>query len=145
MQKTSLVLAPVSYNDVPPPPPTPTNEALLSRISEGDGEALWMLYKRHADLLRGVIARSIADEQECDDVLREVFEDIRDRAEHYTREKGYALGWLMTLARRRAIDRARYTQARQLPARQEPARLAPSKSVRAAEFPGHPGLSQAAA
>jgi DNA-directed RNA polymerase specialized sigma24 family protein len=145
MQKTGLVLQPLPYNDVPPPPPTPTNEALLGRVTHGDGEALWMLYQRHADLLRDVIARSITDEEEGDDILREVFEDLRDRAVHYTKDKGYALGWLITLARQRALDHAR-TQTRQLPVRQ-PAPLGKQarKSRRLLDFGAQSGLSEAAA
>jgi RNA polymerase sigma-70 factor (ECF subfamily) len=96
---------------VPPPPPTPTNEALLAAIERGDGTALHELYRRHADLIRGVIARFIDDENECEDVLREVFEAIRDRAEHYTRDKGYVLGWMITLARRSAMKREAFLHA----------------------------------
>ncbi len=105
MRKTTLVLSPSPAHDVPPPPPTPTNEALLAAIERGDGTALHELYRRHADLIRGVIARFIDDENECEDVLREVFEAIRDRAEHYTRDKGYVLGWMITLARQSALKR----------------------------------------
>ena len=89
----------------------PTNEALIAAIEQGDGKALHELYRRHADLIRGVIARSVSDEDECEDVLREVFEAIRDRAVHYTRDKGYVLGWMITLARKCAINRASFLQA----------------------------------
>jgi DNA-directed RNA polymerase specialized sigma24 family protein len=79
---------------------------LISRIQQGDGEALWILHSRHADLLRDVIARCLPEEEDCEDVLREVFEDIRDCAVHYNGEYGKALGWMITLARRRALQRA---------------------------------------
>ena len=111
MRKTTLVLSPSPAHDVPPPPPTPTNEALIAAIERGDGTALHELYRRHADLIRGVIARFIDDENECEDVLREVFEAIRDRAEHYTRDKGYVLGWMITLARRSALKREAFLHA----------------------------------
>jgi hypothetical protein len=110
MTKTTLVLQALPHHDVPPAPPTPTNEALMARIQEHDGEALWMLYKRHSALVRSTIARCLNDEEAGDDVLREVFEEIRDRADHYTPDKGRVLGWILTLARRRAVERARYTR-----------------------------------
>ena len=100
-----LVLKPA--NDVPPAPPTPTNELLMARIREHDGEALWMLHQRHADFLRTVIARVVPDEDACEKVLRVVFEEIRDRAGYYGPEMGKALAWMMTLARRKATEYAR--------------------------------------
>ena len=116
---TTLVLSPAPANDVPPPPPTPTNEALIAAIERGDGRALHELYRRHADLLRGAIARFIDDEDECEDVLREVFEAIRDRAEHYTRDKGFVLGWMITLARRSALKRSAFLQTQEAAAAAE--------------------------
>src|SRR5688500_12069089 len=105
MRKTTLILPPLPA-DVPPPAPTATNEALVVRIQGGDGEALWILHSRHADFLREILARYLSEEADCEDVLREVFEDIRDRAVHYRAEFGQALGWMVTLARRRAVQRA---------------------------------------
>lgn len=105
MRKPTLLLQPLP--DIPPQPPTATNEALIARIQQGDGEALWILHSRHADLLREVIARCLSEEEDCEDVLREVFEAIRDRAVHYSSDYGRALGWMMTLARRQALERAR--------------------------------------
>lgn len=106
MRKTILVLEPTPANDVPPPPPTPTNAALLAGIQSGDAECFYQLFRRHGDLIRGVIARFVSGEDECEDVVREVFELIRDRAEHYSLEKGHVLGWMITLARRCASNRA---------------------------------------
>jgi hypothetical protein len=109
-----------------------TNEALIARIQAGDGEALWILHSRHADLLRDVITRCLSEEEDCEDVLREVFEDIRDRAVHYSPEYGRALGWMMTLARRRALERAR-----QIP-------LRPAQPVRTREENVRPREQEAA-
>jgi DNA-directed RNA polymerase specialized sigma24 family protein len=104
--RTKTLVLPPFPTDVPPPPPAATNEALIARIQGGDGDALWILHSRHSDFLREVIARYLSEEEDCEDVLREVFEDIRDRAVHYRREFGPALGWMMTLTRRRALQRA---------------------------------------
>ena len=120
MQKTTRILRLSPANDLPPEPPTVTNEALIFRIQKGDGEALWILHSRHADLLRGVIERCLSEEDDCEDVLREVFEDIRDRAVHYSLDCGRALGWLMTIARRRALQRASEIIPRQAQRERQP-------------------------
>lgn len=142
---TTLLLRPAPLTDVPPPPPTPTNEALLQRITAGDGEALHLLFRRHADLVRSVIARSIPDEDQCEDVLREVFEAIRDRAEHYTPDHGRAIGWILTVARRRADDRARrLTRPAAQPARHATSRAGRIQLAHRADVDWHAGLGQAA-
>jgi RNA polymerase sigma-70 factor, ECF subfamily len=112
MQKTMLVLKPAS---APSKNGTeqaePTDEALMAGIQKRDESALTMLYYRHGKLLQSVISRCVYDQQHAEDLLQEVFVEIWNRAEYYSEEKGRALGWLITLARRRALDRVRRFQA----------------------------------
>jgi RNA polymerase sigma-70 factor, ECF subfamily len=89
----------------------PTDEVLMARIQQRDEEALTMLYYRYSKLLQSVISRCVYDAHHAEDLLQEVFVEIWDRAGHYSEEKGRALGWLITLARRRALDRIRRFQA----------------------------------
>ena len=109
MQKTALILKPAPANS--PAPEGPTDEVLMARIKERDEEALTMLYYRHGKLLKSVMSRCVYDDQHCEDLLQEVFVEIWNRAEHYSEDKGRALGWLIRLARRRALDRVRRFQA----------------------------------
>ena len=88
-----------------------TDEQLMARIQSQDEAALATLYKRHTPLLRTVIARVVHNEHDVDDLLQEVFLELWNRADHYDQAKGKALGWIVTLARRRAIDRIRRRQA----------------------------------
>jgi RNA polymerase sigma-70 factor, ECF subfamily len=111
MQKTILVLKPTDANVPKPDTTEPTDEALMALIQQRDEEALTMLYRRYCKLLHSVIGRCIYDQQHAEDLLQEVFVEIWNRAEHYCEEKGRALGWLITLARRRALDRVRRFQA----------------------------------
>jgi RNA polymerase sigma-70 factor (ECF subfamily) len=53
----------------------------------------------------------VHDEAEAEDLLQEIFMQVWGRAENYSPEKGKPLGWLVTLARRRAIDRLRQRRA----------------------------------
>ncbi len=88
-----------------------TDEQLMARIQAQDESALSTLYRRHTPLLRTVIARVVHNEHDVDDLLQEVFLELWNRADHYDEAKGKALGWIVTLARRRAIDRIRRRQA----------------------------------
>ena len=88
-----------------------TDESLMMAVQLRDGLALEGLYRRHASLLRAVIYRAVHDDGDADDVLQEVFIEIWDRSSGYTAEKGRPLGWMITLARRRAIDRIRRNQS----------------------------------
>lgn len=88
-----------------------TDEQLMARIQAQDDAALATLYRRHTPLLRTVIARVVHNEHDVDDLLQEVFLELWNRADHYDEGKGKALGWIVTLARRRAIDRIRRRQA----------------------------------
>jgi len=88
-----------------------TDEQLMARIQSQDENALATLYRRHTPLLRTVISRVVHNEHDVDDLLQEVFLELWNRADHYDEAKGKALGWIVTLARRRAIDRIRRRQA----------------------------------
>lgn len=88
-----------------------SDEQLMARIQARDDAALATLYKRHTPLLRTIVARVVHNDHDVDDLLQEIFLELWNRAASYEEGKGKALGWLVTLARRRAIDRIRRRQA----------------------------------
>ena len=88
-----------------------TDEQLMAAIKERREEALAALYRRHTPLLRTIIARVVNNDSDVDDLLQEIFVEIWNRIGSYEEAKGKALGWIVTLARRRAIDRVRRKQA----------------------------------
>lgn len=90
-----------------------TDEQLMNRIKQGDEAALATLHRRHAGLLHTVGHRVINNESDVDDLVQEVFLQVWRQAEHYREENGKALGWIVTLTRRRAIDKLRKKQAYQ--------------------------------
>ena len=90
---------------------SPTDEELMARIQAEDNDAIALLYQRHTPLLRTVIGRILNNDTDVDDLLQEVFLEIWRQAGRYSEEKGKALGWIVTLARRRAIDRLRKKMA----------------------------------
>jgi RNA polymerase sigma-70 factor (ECF subfamily) len=81
---------------------------LITAVSKDRSQrALEQLYRRHRDLLRSVISRVMSNDSDADDVLQDVFIQVWNQAGSYSEEKGHLLGWLITLARRRALDRVR--------------------------------------
>jgi RNA polymerase sigma-70 factor (ECF subfamily) len=88
-----------------------TDEQIMARIQARDEAALTAMYRRHTPILRTVISRVVHNESDVDDLLQEVFLELWNRAQSYDETKGKVLGWLVTLARRRAIDRVRRRQA----------------------------------
>jgi RNA polymerase sigma-70 factor, ECF subfamily len=89
----------------------PTDEELMSRVQAQDEQAIALLYHRHRPLLRTVVGRILNNETDVDDLLQEIFLEVWRQAGRYCEEKGKALGWIVTLSRRRAIDRLRKKMA----------------------------------
>jgi RNA polymerase sigma-70 factor (ECF subfamily) len=88
----------------------PSDEELMARVQAQDDQAIAILYRRHTPLLRTVIGRILNHNCDVDDQIQEVFLEVWRQAAHYDAAKGKALGWIVTLARRRAIDKLRKKQ-----------------------------------
>jgi len=88
-----------------------TDEMVMGLIQERDPEAIGILHDRYARLLKSLIMKVVHNEAESDDLLQEIYMEIWDRAASYDAEKGKALSWVVTLTRRRAIDRLRKREA----------------------------------
>jgi RNA polymerase sigma-70 factor (ECF subfamily) len=88
-----------------------TDEALMQDISRQRHDALAELYGRHGQRLRATIDGVVHEEAETDDILQEIFLQIWNEADRYSPRAGKPLGWIVTIARRRAIDRLRRRQA----------------------------------
>src|SRR3954454_4768094 len=92
-------------------PGAPTDFDLMKGIQAGDANALSQLYDRYNGILKALILRVIHNEAEADDLLQEIFMEIWNQARNFSAQKGKPLGWMVTLARRRAIDGLRKKQA----------------------------------
>jgi RNA polymerase sigma-70 factor (ECF subfamily) len=88
-----------------------SDEELMTNIRNRDEAALTTLYRRHSPLLRTIISRVVNNDADTEELVEELFIEIWNCADRYSREKGKALGWMVTVARRRAIDRLRKKQA----------------------------------
>jgi len=92
-------------------PGAPSDFDLMKGIQTGDADALSQLYDRYNGILKALILRVIHNEAEADDLLQEIFMEIWNQAKNFSAQKGKPLGWMVTLARRRAIDGLRKKQA----------------------------------
>ena len=87
----------------------PTDADLMARVNAGDENAFAAVYDRHAQSLYGTVMRYLRDNGAAEDVVQETFLALWTRSETYSPEAGSLIGWLLTIARHRAIDRLRAT------------------------------------
>ncbi len=91
--------------------PECADEVLMEAIQARQPEALETLYDRYSGILKALIMRIIHNETEADDLLQEIYMEVWNQAHNFSSAKGKLLGWMVTLTRRRAIDRLRKRQA----------------------------------
>ncbi len=90
-----------------------TDEMLMTAISAGDSDALGALFDRYGGVIKSVVMKTLHNEAESEDLLQEVFVEVWNRADKFSEKKGKPLGWIVTMARRRAIDKVRSRSAYQ--------------------------------
>jgi RNA polymerase sigma-70 factor, ECF subfamily len=88
------------------------DETLLNHLYAGDREALAVLFRRFARVVRTVAWRILRDESEADDLLQEVFLFIFRKAALFDASRGSARSWIVQVTYHRAIDRRRYLNSR---------------------------------
>jgi len=76
-------------------------------MSRGDVRALRALYLEHAPRAMAIAVRVLRDPHEAEDIVQETFLELWRRAGQYDWKRGGAVGWIVTIARSRAIDRLR--------------------------------------
>ena len=84
-----------------------SDDELMEAVANRQSEALERIYLRYESLLRAVIMGVIRDESEVDDVLHDVLLQVWEQADRYNPGERGLRGLLVTLARRRALDRLR--------------------------------------
>jgi RNA polymerase sigma-70 factor, ECF subfamily len=80
---------------------------LAARMAAGDEAALGSVYDRHAELLFGATVRFLGDREVAAEVVQDAFIVVWRQAARFDPRAGSLLGWLLAIARNRAIDRLR--------------------------------------
>ncbi|MBI5667534.1 MAG: sigma-70 family RNA polymerase sigma factor [Chloroflexi bacterium] len=86
---------------------------LLQQIQTGDEEALLTLHTRYASLVYSVAYRILNDRMAAEEVTQDTFLRIWNKAFTFDPDKGRFVTWLLTVARRLAIDHFRHQQRRE--------------------------------
>ena len=85
---------------------------VLRRLAAGDRDAVAELYDRHAARVLGLAYRIVRNVSDAEDVVQDVFAQAWRTASNYEAARGTVAGWLLMMARTRAIDRLRARQTR---------------------------------
>ena len=85
---------------------------LLDRVRGRDEAALAVLYDRYAGLVLTVALRVVGDREIAEEVMQDTFLRCWTGIETYQASRGHVAGWLMGIARNRAIDQLRSKQHR---------------------------------
>ncbi|MPV38801.1 ECF RNA polymerase sigma factor SigK [Georgenia subflava] len=84
---------------------------LLVEVADGDRHAFELLYDETAPMVHGAALRVLRDRELAAEVTQEVMVEVWRGAARFDPARGSALSWIVTVARRRAVDRVRSVQA----------------------------------
>ena len=94
------------------PKPEPNDEELMQAIIGREQIALGMLYTRYRPLISKIVLEILPNEADAEEAIQDVFMEIWNRAANFDVRKGKPLGWIICMARRRAIDHYRKIRRR---------------------------------
>jgi RNA polymerase sigma-70 factor (ECF subfamily) len=86
-------------------------EELVVAVATGTPGAFARLHGLTERSIRASVAHILIDPWQSEEVTQEVFLEVWQKASQFDARLGSAIGWMFTIARRRAIDRVRSAQA----------------------------------
>ncbi len=93
--------------------PNPLDDTfLLGRVAARDQEAFAELFRRHAAVVLGFLTRMAGSRSVAEEILQEVFLQAWRQADRFRPALSTPRGWLLMLARSRALDLRRGEEAR---------------------------------
>lgn len=87
---------------------------LIERVRRGDQQAFLALYDRHAARVQALTLHILGDPMLAEEATQDTFMKLWSRARLYLSERGSFTVWLLTIARRTALDRLRLEGRRPL-------------------------------
>lgn len=85
---------------------------LIDRITLGDQQAFISLYDRYSGRVYALTLRILGDSMMAEEVTQDTFLKVWSRARQYNPDRGKITSWLLTIARRTALDRLRLEDRR---------------------------------
>jgi RNA polymerase sigma-70 factor, ECF subfamily len=85
-----------------------SDAALIEKMVRRDETALEALYDRYAVMLTSVLIRILRDSQAAEEILQDIFYQLWRTASQFDASRGSLPGWLLVIARNRAISRLRH-------------------------------------
>ena len=104
--------ATLDQTDFPAESAEATDEQLMQAIIDRDQHSLNLLYGRYRVLINKIVMEILPNEADAEEALQDVFMEIWSRAANFDVRKGKPLGWIICMARRRAIDHYRKIRRR---------------------------------
>jgi len=80
---------------------------LVAKVAKGDERAFLVLYDRYASRVHALTLRILGESMLAEEATQDTFLKLWSRAHQYLTERGSLLVWLLTIARRTALDRLR--------------------------------------
>jgi RNA polymerase sigma-70 factor (ECF subfamily) len=84
-----------------------TDWSLIERVVRKDESALSELYDRYSGLVYSEARRILRDEGAAEEILQDLFYQIWQTASRFDPQRGSLAGWLVVVARNRAISKLR--------------------------------------
>jgi RNA polymerase sigma-70 factor, ECF subfamily len=87
--------------------PDQSDWSLLARVVQKDEAALAALYDRYSGLVYSEASRILRDKGAAEEILQDIFYQVWRTAENFDPQRGSLPGWLVVVARNRAISKLR--------------------------------------
>ncbi len=80
---------------------------LVAKVADGDERAFLALYDRYVSRVHALTLRILGEPMLAEEATQDTFLKLWSRARQYLADRGSLLVWLLTIARRTALDRLR--------------------------------------
>jgi len=87
-------------------------EAILKRVADGDAAAVQECLKRYGGLVWSLARKMLRNSDDAEDAVQEIFVDVWKNAGRFDETKSSETTFIAMIARRRLIDKIRYSTRR---------------------------------
>ena len=93
------------------PPAGPDLADLVRRSALGDEHAFATWYDATCARVHGLVLRVVRDRAQAEEVTQECFLEFWKQSARFDAARGSVIGWMLTIAHRRAVDRVRSAES----------------------------------